>query len=67
MLARAIVREWQRQMAPTTEELLTAEQVAQLLKVSISYVRQHTDEIPHIRIGCNIRFPKNKVLQHFIN
>lgn len=67
MVARAIVREWQRSMAAETETLLTAEECAQLLKVSVSYIRQHTDEIPHIKIGGSVRFPKNRVLHHFIN
>lgn len=67
MLARAIVREWQRNMSVDTEQLLTADECAQLLKVSVSYVRQHTDEIPHIKIGGAVRFPKNRVLRHFIN
>lgn len=67
MLARAIVREWQRNISADTEQLLTADECAQLLKVSVSYVRQHTDEIPHIKIGGAVRFPKNRVLRHFIN
>lgn len=67
MLARAIVREYQRQIAPTTETLLTADECAQLLKTSVSYIRQHTNEIPHVKIGGNVRFPKNKVLSHFLN
>lgn len=66
ILARAIADELMARLAPMTEELLTAEQVAQLLKVSTPWVRAHTSELPHVRIGGMVRFPKGKVLKHVI-
>lgn len=66
MLARAIVREWNRSNGIRQEELLTAEELAKMLKVSVSYVRQHTDEFPYVKIGGNIRFPKTRVMQSIL-
>ena len=66
MLARAIVREWNRANGITNEVLLTADELASLLKVSVSYVRQHTNDFPHVKIGNSVRFPKSRVLQSIL-
>ena len=66
ILARAIADELMARLQPMTEELLTAEEVARLLKMSPSWVQKHTSELPLVRIGGAVRYPKGKVLAHVI-
>jgi excisionase family DNA binding protein len=40
-------------------EWLTIKQTADLLQVSSATIRRHIEDIPHIRIGTQIRIPKN--------
>ena len=40
-------------------EWLTIKQTADLLQVSSATIRRHLKDIPHIRIGTQIRIPKN--------
>ena len=42
-------------------EWLTIQQTANLLQVSSDTIRRHLDEIPYIRIGSQIRIPKNRL------
>ena len=42
-------------------EWLTIQQTAELLQVSSDTIRRHLSEIPHIRIGSQIRIPKNRL------
>lgn len=51
---------------PAYEELLTAAELADLLKLSKAYIYSHVDKFPHIKIGGSIRFPKTKVLEALI-
>ena len=63
MLARAIIDEWQRTVAPLNDELLTADECAALLRMSTSWVRKHKDELPHVKVGGELRFSKSQVLK----
>ncbi len=48
-----------------TERLLTAGEVAELLSVPESWVRQESrreDRIPHVRLGRYVRFEREAVL-----
>ena len=66
ILARAIADELMARLQPMTDELLTADEVARLLKMSPSWVQKHTSELPHVRIGGAVRYPKVKVLAHVV-
>lgn len=66
ILARAIADELMARLQQMTDELLTADEVARLLKMSPSWVQKHTSELPHVRIGGAVRNPKGKVLAHVI-
>ena len=66
ILARAIADELMARLQPMTDELLTAEEVARLLKMSPSWVQKHTSDLPNVRIGGAVRYPKGKVLAHVI-
>ena len=66
ILASAIADELMARLQPMTDELLTADEVARLLKMSPSWVQKHTSELPHVRIGGAVRYPKGKVLAHVI-
>ena len=66
ILARAIADELMARLQPMTDELLTADEVARLLKMSPSWVQKHTSELPHVRIGGAVRYPKGKGLAHVI-
>ncbi len=44
-------------------EVLTIYETAEFLKVSPTTVRRHLSEIPHIRIGKQIRIVKNKLIE----
>lgn len=66
MIARAIVREWRRVTVPAGEELLTIEEVAALLKVSVSYATKHAKEFPRVKIGGNVRYPKSRLLRQLL-
>ncbi len=44
-------------------EVLTISETADFLKVSETTVRRHLHEIPHIRIGKQIRIVKNKLIE----
>ena len=66
ILARAIADELMARLQPMTDELLTADEVARLLKMSPSWVQKHTSDLPHVRIGGAVRYPKDKVLAHVI-
>ena len=61
-----IAEELSRIISVSSEQLFTAKELAEFLKVSEGYVRQHTYMFPHIKIGGNIRFPKNKVLEKLL-
>jgi excisionase family DNA binding protein len=48
-------------MVATQDSLLTAQEVAQILKVPVSWVYEHTREacqskLPHVKIGKYLRF-----------
>ena len=63
MLARAIADEMAKRLAPMSEELLTADDCAKLLKTSRSWVQHHTgDPLPFVRVGGLVRYPRNRVL-----
>ena len=63
MLARAIADEMVKRLAPMSEELLTADECAKLLKTSRSWVQHHTgDPLPFVRVGGLVRYPKSRVL-----
>ena len=63
MLARAIADEMVKRLAPMSEELLTADECAALLKTSRSWVQHHTgDPLPFVRVGGLVRYPKSRVL-----
>lgn len=56
-------------MSTETEELLTVEEVAALLKVPISWVYSRTrtrrgETLPHIRLGKYIRFREEDVREY---
>ena len=42
-------------------EWLTIQQTADLFQVSIDTIRRNLKDIPHIRIGTQIRIPKNRL------
>jgi excisionase family DNA binding protein len=46
------------------DRLLTAGEVAELLQVKESWVREHTrlGEIPHVRLGRYVRYRRSEVL-----
>jgi len=50
-------------------DLLTIEEMAEVLKVKVSWIYQKTrlgqSAIPHLKVGNHLRFQKNKVLKHF--
>ncbi len=51
------------------DELLTVEEVAQLLKVSRSWVYEHSrpqcaEPLPHVKLGKYLRFYKEDVLDY---
>jgi len=43
------------------QELMTVEDLAALLNVTPSWVYEHKDEIPHIKLGKYLRFPKAEI------
>ena len=47
-----------------TERLLTADDVAELLAVPVSWVREHTRSgaIPHVPLGRYVRYERSDVL-----
>ncbi len=54
-------------VVPTGDELLTVEEVAQLLKVPLSWVYERcreraSDPLPHIKLGKYLRFSKSDLL-----
>ena len=57
ILARAIADELMARLQPMTDELLTADEVARLLKMSPSWVQKHTSKLPLVRIGGAVRYP----------
>lgn len=52
-------------MKMNLENLLTAQDVADLLRMKISWVRQrvHRDEIPYYKIGNLVRFNRNEIAE----
>lgn len=60
--ARMIAEELAKILYPKTEELLTIKELADLLKVSVTFINEHIDEFPSVKIGRNRRFPKSKVM-----
>ncbi len=54
---------------PTDDELLTVEEVAQLLRVPLSWVyercREHSsDPLPHVKLGKYLRFYRSELLSY---
>ena len=52
----------------TDDELLTVQEVAELLKVKVSWVydrisEKHGDRLPHVRLGRYVRFERTLVLE----
>ena len=51
------------------DPILTAKELAELLKVKVSWIYQKTylgqESIPHLKVGNQLRFQKYKVLKHF--
>ena len=45
------------------DDLLTVDDVAALLKVKKSWVYEHLDQIPHVRLGRYVRFEFSAVSQ----
>lgn len=43
------------------QELLTVEDLAELLQVTPSWVYEHKSQIPHIKLGKYLRFPKPEI------
>ncbi len=43
------------------QELLTVDDLAVLLQVTLSWVYEHKNEIPHIKLGKYLRFPKAEI------
>ena len=63
MLARAIADEMMARMQVVSEELLTADECATLLKTSKSWVQKHTgDPLPFVRVGGLVRYPRSRVM-----
>ncbi len=50
----------------TDEEILTADECSELLRVSLRTMRKLIDnnEIPHARVGSQVRFLRSEVLDH---
>lgn len=46
-----------------TEEFLTHEQLGKMLGLSESYVRHHSTDFPHIKIGSHTRYLKSRVIE----
>jgi len=48
-------------------ELLTTEEVAELLRVKVRwvYTQSRLGKIPHMKLGNHIRFQKDVVLKHY--
>lgn len=62
--AKMIAEELAKVLKPKPEEdFLTQEQLAKLLGISVSYVRHHQTDFPHIKIGCHTRYIKSKVIE----
>lgn len=61
-----------RRAEPDLDDLLTVDDVARLLKVSKSWVYEHTraratllpEQLPHIRVGKYLRFDAQAVRQY---
>lgn len=54
---------------PIEDELLTAEEVAQFLKVPLSWVyersrQRSSDPLPHVKLGKYLRFYKSDLLDY---
>lgn len=64
--ARMIADELAKAIAPFNEEFFSAKQLAEFLKVSESYIR-HNKELPCVKIGGSIRYPKSKVVKFVCN
>ena len=64
MLARAIADEMMARLSVVSEELLTADECADLLKTSTSWVQHHTgNPLPFVRVGGLVRYPRSQVLK----
>ena len=53
---------------PLDDDLMTVQEVAEMLKVKVSWVydrisNEHHDPLPHLRLGRYIRFERTLVLQ----
>lgn len=64
--AKLIAEELSKIINVNSEQLLTAKELAEFLKVSEGYIRQHMDLFPYIKIGGNVRFPKSQVLSKLL-
>lgn len=51
--------------AQPEDEMLTAQELARLLKISVKTIYRYVQEglIPYVRIQSNVRFPKRKILE----
>lgn len=66
MTDRKLIEEIRRSLYPAYEEILDADGLAKLLKLSKSYVYKHQNDFPHVWIGGSVRFPRTKVLEAII-
>lgn len=59
------------QQSNNEEELLTIEELANVLKVHKFWIYNRTrkgqDQIPHLRFGKHLRFERKKVMEFFKN
>ncbi len=56
-------------VVPSDDELLTVEEVAQLLKVPASWVYEHcgkqvSDPLPHVKLGKYLRFSRSDLTRY---
>lgn len=53
----------------SNESLVTPQEMAQILKIPVSWIYQHTrlgqEAIPHIRMGKYVRFNPTEVIDFF--
>lgn len=52
-------------MKGNVDALMTAQDVAEMLSMKVSWVRQrvHKDEIPYYKIGNLVRFERNEIFK----
>lgn len=67
-LAKCIAKEMKHiadEQAQLNEEFLTTKECAALLKVSQAWVYSH-DELPSVKVGGSIRYPKSQIIKHIL-